>query len=101
MAEENPETKLPQQHIDPQSLLFPPRGSLDHVSGSGTPRKTTWPEVVGLVAEEAERKIKEDMPRARIQVVPPGCFVTMDFNQERVRLHVDSSGKVAGPPRVG
>ncbi|CAL5388351.1 unnamed protein product [Camellia sinensis] len=91
MAEENQETKLPQGQIGHESTVLPPSRA----------RKTTWPEVVGLPAEEAERKIKEEMPGVRIQVVPPNCFVTMDFNQQRVRLHVDSSGKVARPPKIG
>ncbi|WCJ28336.1 Subtilisin inhibitor [Euphorbia peplus] len=75
-------------------------------TASSEPRKMpggrkTWPELVGLTAEEAERKIKEEMGRATVQVVPPNCFVTMDFRSERVRLYIDSSGKVARPPMIG
>lgn len=69
--------------------------------GSNSGAKTTWPELVGLTAEEAERKIKEDFPRAEIQVILPDCFVTMDFKQDRVRLYVDGFGKVARIPRIG
>ncbi|GJV66900.1 subtilisin inhibitor-like protein [Tanacetum coccineum] len=47
--------------------------------------KTNWPEVVGLTAEEVEKKIKEEMPRATIQVIPHDSFVTMDFKSNRVR----------------
>jgi hypothetical protein len=63
--------------------------------------KTTWPELVGFTAEEAERRIKEEKPGAQIQVVQPDCFVTMDFRQNRVRLHVDSLGKIQRAPRIG
>ncbi|KAI7997024.1 hypothetical protein LOK49_LG10G01997 [Camellia lanceoleosa] len=91
MAEENHETKLPQQQFAPESTFFPPRTTL----------KTTWPELVGLPAEEAERKIKEEMPEALIQVVPPDCLVTMEFIESRVRLYVDSSGKIVNPPIIG
>ncbi|TYH22294.1 hypothetical protein ES288_A04G116200v1 [Gossypium darwinii] len=64
-------------------------------------RKGEWPELVGLTPEEAERKIKEDMPRVQIQVVQANCFVTMDFNHGRVQLYLDPSGKVERPPRIG
>ncbi|GMP85518.1 hypothetical protein CsSME_00038637 [Camellia sinensis var. sinensis] len=100
MAEENHETKLPQQQFAPESTFFPPI-SLDHIFGSGTTLKTTWPELVGLPAEEAERKIKEEMPEVLIQVVPPDCLVTMEFIESRVRLYVDSSGKIVNPPIIG
>ena len=60
-----------------------------------------WPELVGLTQEETERKIKENMPRVQIQVVGGNSFVTMDFNQGRVRLYLDPSGKVQRPPRIG
>uniref|UniRef100_A0A1D1YWH3 Subtilisin inhibitor 1 n=1 Tax=Anthurium amnicola TaxID=1678845 RepID=A0A1D1YWH3_9ARAE len=60
-----------------------------------------WPEVVGLAVEAAEERIKQDMPHAHFQVVPPGTFVTMDFNPHRVRLYLDAVNKVAGTPRVG
>lgn len=63
--------------------------------------KTTWPELVGLTADEAEKKIKEERPVVQVQVVPPNSFVTMDFRQNRVRLYVDSSGKVDREPRIG
>ncbi|KAJ4704634.1 subtilisin inhibitor-like [Melia azedarach] len=63
--------------------------------------KTTWPELVGSTAEEAEKKIKEEKPGALVHVVPPNSFVTMDFRRNRVRLYVDSSGKVERPPSIG
>ena len=37
--------------------------------GSNSAPKMEWPELVGLTQEEAERKIKENMPRVQIQVV--------------------------------
>ncbi|XP_030449967.1 subtilisin inhibitor CLSI-I [Syzygium oleosum] len=69
---------------------------------NAAPKKMTWPELVGSTAEGAERKIKEEIGDAiRVQVIPPNTFVTMDFNQQRVRLYVDSSGNVARTPRIG
>ncbi|XP_047311225.1 subtilisin inhibitor CLSI-I-like [Impatiens glandulifera] len=65
------------------------------------PKKTSWPEVVGLTADEAEKKIKEDMPTAHTFVLPQGSPFTLDYRIERVRILVDSTGKVAHTPHVG
>ncbi|KAL0338289.1 UNVERIFIED_CONTAM: Subtilisin inhibitor CLSI-I [Sesamum angustifolium] len=64
--------------------------------------KSRWAEVVGLTAEEAERKIKEEMPAGtHIYALPSDSYVTMDFRTDRVRIFTDSSGKVSTPPRIG
>ena len=82
-------------------FTFTLAGTYGSLLGSNTAPKMEWPELVGLTPEEAERKIKEDMPRVQIQVVEANSFVTMDFNQGRVRLYLDPSGKVQRPPRIG
>ncbi|KAK7323375.1 hypothetical protein VNO77_26847 [Canavalia gladiata] len=69
--------------------------------GTNSTRKTSWPELVGVTAEEAEKKIKEEMSGVEIQVVPPGYFVTADFKPQRVRLYVDESNKVTRTPGIG
>lgn len=71
------------------------------LEGNNSVVKESWPELVGLMAAEAEKKIKEEKPGVVVQVIGPNCFTTMDFNTGRVRLHVDSSGKVERPPRIG
>ncbi|XP_058215200.1 subtilisin inhibitor CLSI-I-like [Rhododendron vialii] len=92
MAEENNETKIPQGQNGHESAVIPPRMS----------QKTKWPEVVGLTSvEEAERIIKEEKPGVQIQVIPPEYGVTSDYKVQRVRLYVDSSGKVRWPPIIG
>nr|XP_043612139.1 subtilisin inhibitor-like [Erigeron canadensis] len=63
--------------------------------------KTSWPELVGMKAEDAEKKIKEEMARAKVHIIPQDSFVTMDFVSSRVRLFVDSSQNVVRPPRIG
>lgn len=69
---------------------------------NAAPKKITWPELVGSTAEGAKQKVKEEFGDSiRVQVVPPNTFVTMDFDRQRVRLYVDSSGNVARTPRVG
>ena len=76
-------------------------GSYNQLLGSNNPTKTSWPELIGVTAEEAKRKIKEEMAGAEIQVVPPGYFVTLDFQSQRVRLYVDESEKVTRTPKIG
>ncbi|XVE96916.1 hypothetical protein REPUB_Repub02eG0265100 [Reevesia pubescens] len=93
-----PSEKQPGELTDSTPVLPIPYRSL---LGSNSAPKMEWPELVGLTPEEAEKKIKEDMPRVQIQVVQANSFVTMEFNQGRVRLYLDPSGKVQRPPRIG
>ncbi|PKI43452.1 subtilisin inhibitor-like [Punica granatum] len=103
MAEEEKQANPPQdqehQSTDSPAHLLPRfYGAL---GGGNSSEKDSWPELVGLMADEAEKKIKEEKPRAIVQVVGPDCFTTMDFNTGRVRLYVDPSGKVERRPRIG
>ena len=68
--------------------------SSDNVTG----QKTSWPEVVGLCAEEAKKIILNDKPDADIVVLAVGTPVTKDFRTNRVRIFVDT---VASAPHVG
>lgn len=81
--------------------VFGVAGSYNQLLGTNNPRKTSWPELVGVTAEEAERKIKEEMAGVEIQVVPPDTFVTADYRPQRVRLYVDESNKVIRTPGIG
>ncbi|RRT46283.1 hypothetical protein GW17_00017464 [Ensete ventricosum] len=65
------------------------------------PLKNAWPEVVGLTAEDAEKRIKEDKSEAHVQVVPPNHFVTADYIDGRVRIFIDLSGRVLKTPVIG
>ncbi|TVU42709.1 hypothetical protein EJB05_09130 [Eragrostis curvula] len=64
----------------------------DNASGGFTAgeKKTSWPEVVGLPVEEAEKVIKKDMPEANIVVLASGSPVTYDLRSDRVRIFVDT-----------
>ncbi|MFJ7272330.1 serine protease inhibitor [Streptomyces sp. NPDC099050] len=62
--------------------------------------KSVWPELVGKPAEEARERIRAEFPETVVHVVPEGSMVTMDFNEQRVRLFV-KDGKVAREPRRG
>ncbi|XP_061357484.1 subtilisin inhibitor CLSI-I-like [Gastrolobium bilobum] len=98
MAEENQGqgTNTPQEK--PNDPL--PR-SYNQLLGTNNPTKTSWPELVGVTAEEAEKKIKEEMAGVEIQVVLPGYSVTFDYKIQRVRLYVDESKKVIRTPVIG
>ncbi|XP_031740562.1 subtilisin inhibitor CLSI-I isoform X1 [Cucumis sativus] len=65
------------------------------------PENKVWPSLVGLTAEEAEKKIKEEMPEVYVTVVPPNHAITFDLRFNRVWLFVDSSGKVRQTPSIG
>lgn len=81
--------------------MFGVAETYNQLLGTNNPTKKSWPELVGVTAEEAEKKIKEEMPEAEIQVVPHDSFVTADFKPHRVRLYVDLSNKVIRIPGIG
>ncbi|MGW1774708.1 serine protease inhibitor [Streptomyces sp. NPDC002104] len=62
--------------------------------------KNEWPELAGKPAEEAGEQIRAEFPGIAVHVVPEGSMVTMDFNEQRVRLFV-KDGKVVRAPRRG
>ncbi|KAL3536430.1 hypothetical protein ACH5RR_004891 [Cinchona calisaya] len=83
-----------------------PLSGLGRYSGGGggggvLGERKQWPELVGLSSEEAERRIKEEIPGINVQVIPPDSMVTMDFRIDRVRIFTDSSGKVSRAPMLG
>ncbi|XP_061357485.1 subtilisin inhibitor CLSI-I-like [Gastrolobium bilobum] len=75
--------------------------SYNQLLGTNNPTKTSWPELVGVTAEEAEKKIKEEMAGVEIRVVLPNYGVTCDYKTQRVRLYVDESKKVIETPMIG
>ncbi|MFG2754673.1 serine protease inhibitor [Streptomyces xanthophaeus] len=62
--------------------------------------KSVWPELLGKSVEEARQQIRAEFPEITVHVVPEGSMVTMDFNEQRVRLFV-KDGKVVRDPRRG
>ncbi|XP_058209145.1 uncharacterized protein LOC131322058 isoform X2 [Rhododendron vialii] len=102
-SEEHQETELtPQERFVPGSFVFPPRRRttfIDHAKQ--LKKKRSWPELVGLLVHEAAWKIQEEMPEAQIEVVPPKFGYTLEFRYNRVRLHIDYSGKVRFAPEEG
>ncbi|KAM0841161.1 hypothetical protein ACQ4PT_059204 [Festuca glaucescens] len=72
--------------------------SIPNMSKSCDAPKTEWPELVGHTIKEAEEKIKADRPDLDVQVVTVGTIVTTEFNENRVRIWVDT---VAQTPKIG
>lgn len=62
-----------------------------------------WPELVGKDGEEAKQVIiATGGPGIKsVDIIPEGSMVTFDFRSDRVRISVDSCGKVAKTPIVG
>ena len=71
------------------------------LGSSNQPTKRSWLELVGVTTEVTEKKIKEEMPEAEVEVVPRNSFVTADFKLHRVRLFIDNSHKVMKTPAIG
>jgi hypothetical protein len=44
---------------------------------------------------------KERLDLRQVIAIPNNSMVTMDYRTDRVRVFVDSEGKVSRPPRVG
>lgn len=65
--------------------------------------RSEWPELVGKTGEEAKEVIiATGGPGIKsVDIIPADSMVTSDFRTDRVRIFVDTSGKVARAPRVG
>jgi len=65
--------------------------------------KQSWPELEGKEGEEAKAIIEKEMLGigAIVVVIPEDAVVTMDFRTDRVRIYVNTVGKVSVTPRVG
>uniref|UniRef100_A0A0C9S2T1 TSA: Wollemia nobilis Ref_Wollemi_Transcript_18630_628 transcribed RNA sequence n=1 Tax=Wollemia nobilis TaxID=56998 RepID=A0A0C9S2T1_9CONI len=61
----------------------------------------TWPEVVGMSAEDAKNKIQSENPDLTVVIIPEHSIVTLEYNRNRVRLFVDSNCRVTKTPMIG
>mmetsp|Transcript_15872 Transcript_15872/g.38290 ORF Transcript_15872/g.38290 Transcript_15872/m.38290 type:complete len:111 (-) Transcript_15872:147-479(-) len=65
------------------------------------PSQRSWPHLVGEDGHAAKQAIEEQHPDLNVKVVPSDAMMTMDYREDRVRVIVDSGGKVARPPKIG
>ena len=66
-----------------------------------TANVNTWPHLVGTDGASASSHIWLDRPGLNIQTLSVDDFATADFREDRVRVRLDSNGKVATEPKVG
>mmetsp|Transcript_24960 Transcript_24960/g.39196 ORF Transcript_24960/g.39196 Transcript_24960/m.39196 type:complete len:109 (-) Transcript_24960:155-481(-) len=73
------------------------------MSNPATTSTTTWPDKVlkGMDGEEAQREIKIVDPSLETHVLPQDAIVTEDYRLDRVRIFVDTNGKVVTQPQKG
>eukprot|EP00930_Biecheleria_cincta_P020889 TRINITY_DN155_c5_g1_i1.p1 TRINITY_DN155_c5_g1~~TRINITY_DN155_c5_g1_i1.p1 ORF type:complete len:197 (-),score=45.86 TRINITY_DN155_c5_g1_i1:102-692(-) len=62
---------------------------------------SSWAQLVGVDGEQAKTAIQNACPTFKVQTLPEGSMMTMDFCTDRVRIMVDANGKVSTPPRTG
>lgn len=62
----------------------------------------TWPELIGVLGDEAAKLIKAEMPNLQIiQIIHPPWALTQDLCSDRVRILVDGFNRVSMPPSIG
>ncbi|MFE8935965.1 MULTISPECIES: serine protease inhibitor [unclassified Streptomyces] len=66
-----------------------------------TGTRTQWPETLGLPKAWAEKVILRDRPDLRVVHVPEGALVTMEYDENRVRIVHDAFGLVTQVPTIG
>mmetsp|Transcript_18160 Transcript_18160/g.30809 ORF Transcript_18160/g.30809 Transcript_18160/m.30809 type:complete len:108 (-) Transcript_18160:100-423(-) len=76
-----------------------------HADGtmSNTATTSTWPDKIlkGMSGEEAQKEIKNVDPSLETHVLPEDAIVTEDYRLDRVRIFVDTQGKVVNQPQKG
>lgn len=71
-------------------------------AGGSASTHVHWPHLVGKTGPEAVAIIKAEVPENfKVHIVPENGMVTMDINDQRVRVFVNSEGIVSIAPRVG
>ena len=65
------------------------------------PGRSSWPELVGVLAMLAATAIAHNRPDMSVEVLPPGSPVIPDFNPTRVRVFIDNNSIVNQVPVIG
>ena len=66
-----------------------------------TAPRGTWPEVAGISGKDAKKKIEAEYPDLKVLIMSENSIFTSDYNLKRVRVFVDSNGKVTKTPIIG
>jgi len=65
------------------------------------PGKSSWQELLGVLATPAATTIAHERPDVSVEVLPPGSPVIPDFTPTRVRVFIDNNGIVDQVPVIG
>ena len=65
------------------------------------PKRTSWPELLGIPATPAVMRISHDRPELAVEVLPLGMKLSKGFNPKRVRVFFNKAGNVAEVPKIG
>ena len=63
--------------------------------------KSSWPELVGILASLAATQIAHDRPDVAVEVLPPGAPLMPDYNPARVRVFIATHGLGSPTPAIG
>ncbi|CAA6675073.1 unnamed protein product [Spirodela intermedia] len=63
--------------------------------------KSSWPELVGYLADDAAAIIEDQNPLVNVIIVREGTPVTKDYRCNRVRLWVNQHDRIVRVPRIG
>ncbi|KAM0915166.1 hypothetical protein ACQ4PT_011062 [Festuca glaucescens] len=63
--------------------------------------KTSWPEVVGMMATPVVFHIKTDRPNVAIEVLQQGAPLTPGYNDKCVSVFLDDKGIITQTPVIG
>ncbi|CAM6111890.1 unnamed protein product [Calypogeia fissa] len=92
------QAELPEVEVEFKPEVYRRRITM---AAAAHPAAKAWPDLVGLDAEEAKKKILEEHPNMLVQIVPEGGMMTMDYNLRRVRIHKNKEQKVSQIPKQG
>lgn len=96
--EEEPELYEPEQPNPEEDK--PAFGGMT-IGSPSSPQTVSWPELVGLPAEEAKKIIEDEGRGYTVVIVPPGGATTKDLREDRVFLFTNDEGFVERVPRPG
>ena len=71
------------------------------LSSSENVTRSSWPELVGMDAENASAWMKENHPEYNVYVINYGEYVTADYDTKRVRIYKAPNGTVFKVPKIG
>jgi hypothetical protein len=65
------------------------------------PTRKSWPELVGMDAEQAKQIIEEDEPDLDVFILSPDSYVGMEYKATRVWIRTNVDGTVKDTPMIG